>query len=620
MAAIGTIITDPIPGLDTNWGTNVDHVPASGTFASDEVKIDAVNRTIQLRNAGNLTTLGSGATGQALYSFLKYHWKDTAALTQYPFPMLSITNEQFEFIDGWTPADDTTRKMIRTAGWAETNGATIARRYAGIVTLGTMVDDTDQAYFVQNSSFTAVTETTDFTGPVNEAVAIYMTATGDNDINFATTSSVTSTTTDFSVFKIGDSITFSGTAGGTNNVTVTVATVASNALTFNETTLTASGLDAGIVTLTANRNSYFKIFVRERGKTYDDSQLADIGVTTMNYIVYRFPLTNTTDIKILTTADTDIDSDGVVPADVSPYDLINVTYLNANIIGAAQAGTINLNDVVSDGNSRWFRCTATGTIDATDIADLSAMAGAGTATFEPFAGEREVEDGIFSAYNIIVDANDTGTVPGATKEAVYEWAQWALRRTGTIDEVASTRNGEIADTLVYFVGDTLHTNQAVFVDDIAAADYNNIVFHDYEDATHVYPSVVTVTINFNGNLAADADAVFRVYYTDPNQTIDGNEFGTAGALEVIANDLSTVGSNVSNLVPDGTIEAGSSYSFSYAYDGDTTGGRIVSNPVNITVVAIGLSTGQYVKTSGNITDQGGTFSLVAPFERNYTNP
>lgn len=616
MAAIGTIITDPIPGLNTAWGTNVDHAPASGIFASDEVKIDAVNRTIQLRNAGNLTTLGSGATGQALYSFLKYHWKDTADLTQYPFPMLSITNEQFEFIDGWTPADDTTRKMIRSAGWAETNGSTVNRRYAGIVTLGTMVDDTDQAYYVQNSSFTAVTETTDFTGPVNEAVAIYMTATGLNDINFASTSSVTSTTTDFSVFKVGDSITFSGTTGGTNNVTVTVATVAANALTFTQTTLTASGVDAGTVTLTANRNSFFKIFVRERGKTYDDSALGDIGVDLMNYIVYRFPLTNTTDIKILTTADTDIDSNGVVPADVSPYDLINVTYLNANIIGAAQAGNINVNDVVSDANSRWFRCTATGTIDATDIDDLSAMAGAGTATFEPFAGEREVEDGTFSAYNIIIDANDTGTVPGATKEAVYEWAQWALRRTGTIDEVAQTRKGEIADTLVYFVGDTLHTNQSVFVDDIAAADYNNIVFHDYEDATHVYPSVVTVTINFNGNLAADPAAVFRVYYT----SVSGGAYGTVNALEVVTNDLSTVGSNVSNLVPDGTVEAGSSYSFSYAYDGDTTGGRIVSTPVNITVVAIGLETGQYVKTSGNITDQGGTFSLVAPFERNYSNP
>lgn len=611
MASILTPITDPIPGLYTNWGTNADHSVGTGVFASDEVKIDAVNKLIQLRNAGNLAAAGSGATGQALYSFLKYVWKNQTELTQYDFPMLSITNEQFEFIDGWEPEDDTTRKMIRTAGWAETNGTLTKRRYSGIISLGTL-GTTDQPYFVQNTSLTASTTNTDFTGPVNEPVKIYAYGTGTNDINFTSTSNITSTTTDLSVFADGDIITISGTTGGTNDGTFVVSgTPTATSLDITTTDFTASGTDTATVTITSDYKAYFKIFVREREKTYADADLDVIGVSEMTYIVYRFPVANADDININTTADTDIDSDNVMPADVSPYDVIDVTYLDAQIKGAWTNSTVYVaNDVVQSAG-RWYITTAGGTSSGTGVAD-----DVGVTDWAAYSGEREVETGVYSAYTVILDANNAGTTPGGSKEAVYEWAQWALRLTGTID-TASTRNGEIADALVYFVGDNLHTSAGVFVDDIAAADVNKITFHDYADVTHTYPSVVTVTINFNGNLAADADAIFRAYYTN----VPSGNFGDVDAIEVTrADGVTKVGSDVSNNVPDGAIDVGSSYSFSYAYDGDTTGGRTQSTDTNITVVAIGLTTGQYVSASQDITSTGATISLVAPFERNYDNP
>jgi hypothetical protein len=81
------------------------------------VVISAAAKTIKLAIAGNLTT--DGVTGQCLYSFLKEQWKNDNNLIKYPFPMLSITNEQFEFINGWLPADYATRKLIRTAEDAE---------------------------------------------------------------------------------------------------------------------------------------------------------------------------------------------------------------------------------------------------------------------------------------------------------------------------------------------------------------------------------------------------------------------------------------------------------------------------------------------------------------------
>ena len=82
----------------------------------------------------------AGVAGQALYSFMKMSWENNSSLIKYPFPMNAITNEQFEFINGWLPSNDATRKLIRTAGWAEygSTGSAITRKYAGIITLGSL--------------------------------------------------------------------------------------------------------------------------------------------------------------------------------------------------------------------------------------------------------------------------------------------------------------------------------------------------------------------------------------------------------------------------------------------------------------------------------------------------
>lgn len=216
------------------------------------VVISTAAKTIKLAIAGNLTT--EGVTGQCLYSFLKEQWKSDNNLIKYPFPMLSITNEQFEFINGWVPADDATRKLIRTAGWAEYNSAytSITRKYAGIITLGSL-GSTDQVYYQQATSGVA-SSATNFTyqGPVNEATQIYGDAANGN---------------------------------------------------FDYT-------------------GYLKLFVRIQGKSFAQSQISDIGVSTMAYIVYRFPLANSTDLKI-THADTTVSGS-------APYSGITIQYLSAS--------------------------------------------------------------------------------------------------------------------------------------------------------------------------------------------------------------------------------------------------------------------------------------------------
>ena len=146
------IITDPD---DLNQGT--------------EITIDTSAKTIQLNVAGNLSN--DGVTGQAFYSFLKEEWRNTS-LIQYdpPFNQM-ITNEQFEFINGWTPANDTTRNLLRTVGWREINASDVLEReYMNVINLGD-IESTNTAYY----AFSSDTAKTDFsfTGEINQAIQTY---------------------------------------------------------------------------------------------------------------------------------------------------------------------------------------------------------------------------------------------------------------------------------------------------------------------------------------------------------------------------------------------------------------------------------------------------------------
>ena len=134
-----------------------------------EITIDTSAQTIELTVAGNLSN--DGVTGQALYSFLKEEWKNDSSLIPYPFPMVSITPEQFEFVQDWVPADDTTRNLIRSAGWREiTSASAVKREYMGIVTLGN-IDSTNRAYFAFEND--AAKTDFDFDGPVNQGIQTF---------------------------------------------------------------------------------------------------------------------------------------------------------------------------------------------------------------------------------------------------------------------------------------------------------------------------------------------------------------------------------------------------------------------------------------------------------------
>lgn len=435
-----------------------------------EVVINTTAKTIKLNISGNLTT--DGVTGQCLYSFLKEEWKSDNNLFKFPFPMTSITNEQFEFNNDWIPADTTTRTLIRTAGWAEISSASVTKRiYAGIISLGSIAT-TDQPYYQQSATGTAVNTT--FTGAVNEAVQIYGDAANGN----------------------------------------------------------------------FDHRAYFKLFVREQGKKYASAQLSDIGVTNMTYIVYRFPLANSDDLKI-THTDVSIASN-------TPYTGITITYYASN-----QTRTI------------------------------------GGADYD---------------FNIIINGNN------ATAEQIYEKIQYSLRQASDIDAGAGTVTGKTASDLLTFTGDTLSTSSGVYIDNFATNDTNRLQFYDVGGIMRTYPYVASITFNFNDNLQLDSSAVFRAYFTNDDAGSNlGYDFGTANAIVV---------KDATNTDMGGNINGRSSISFSFDYDGNTQrGATSKGSDAPITVVAIGLGTGQYVKSTGTITKStSNSVSLVAALERNYTNP
>ena len=96
--------------------------------AGDEVFIDTTTKTISLYVDGALEI--HGVTLKCLYSFLKEEWRFNEDLIQFPFPMTPITDEQFEFFNGWNLANSSiesynsgglilyTPELIRTGGWA----------------------------------------------------------------------------------------------------------------------------------------------------------------------------------------------------------------------------------------------------------------------------------------------------------------------------------------------------------------------------------------------------------------------------------------------------------------------------------------------------------------------
>lgn len=204
-------------------------------------------------------------------------------------------------------------------------------------------------------------------------------------------------------------------------------------------------------------------------------------------------------------------------------------------------------------------------------------------------------------FDIVIDGNNR------TAEEIYEAVQSLLRKDSDIDNGIGNVTGKTADELLAFVGDTLVTSTGVFIDNYQSADINRIEFYDNLDIKRTFPFVASGTINFNDNLVNDGAGIYKMFFTDLGS---GQAFGTTNAILVDNNSGADIEGNI----------VGPSVAFDFDYDNNVQGGRTGGADESVTVVAIGLNTGQYVSTVYTITrDNANNITLVAALERNYQN-
>lgn len=526
-----------------------------------EVTINVGTRTITLNEAGNLSD--DGVTMQALYSFLKEEWKTDATKIPYPFPITAITPEQYEWVADWVPANDATRKLIRTGGWREISSASaVKREYVGVISLGN-IDFTDKntgdkAYY----AFASDTARTEFTyaGPVNEAVQTYGDASNGN---------------------------------------------------FDK------------------RGDVLSLFIRIQGKTYQLTTTDDIGVdtagaNTMSYIVYRFPLTEATDLNV-DAADATIDAD-------APYTGMTITYYGTN--QSLPVGSSNYNfRVVIDGNGgtaqqiyefvqRQLRRNAdidagAGTVNGYLAEELVEFVGPTLKTKLTSIGGVYITDFDVNDTNNITLVDNTGTersfpfvsagtitfnqnLVSDTDGRYWMFFEYTTRKSVS-DLVLSGASGSSATFTS--AGNNLPsgTAQNDYIKLAGAANANN---NGIWQITSASPTTGT----FNATKVNGATVANQTSFA---ATIDLNPINSPDAIIV---------DNNADVDIAGTVDA-TTVAFDFDYDGNVQGGRTAGTDAAVVIRAIGLETAQFVEASGTITRASGlSFSVVSSLERNYTNP
>lgn len=249
------------------------------------------------------------------------------------------------------------------------------------------------------------------------------------------------------------------------------------------------------------RSNNLRFFVREQGKLFGFQSVSALNVPLpLTYKKYAFPLSNGTDLKINGVTglqDTDIATGGFPNApDQAPFSSMSITSF-----AAPQSRTI----------------------------------GASSYNFD-----------------IIIDGNN------ATAEQIYAFVQYQLRRAADIDDDGTAvLNGETADSLLLFIGDTLRTlqdrnNRGVYIDNFNTNDTNRLEFTDNTGTTRTFPFVAAGSLLFNTNLAGDTAAKYWMFFeTDDAGDNLGNDFGTDNAILVHGNTKleSTAGSDITFTAP-----------------------------------------------------------------------
>lgn len=355
-----------------------------------ELTIDEPGRIITLNAAGNLVAK-DGVTLQALYSKLVDLWA-TSTYQDSPFPMYAIDALSGQFQIGTDGATFSGWKFSDTDSNATRNmlrdGGWSEYSAAGVLLQ-------QYAGFIGLGSIT----------PATTCQPYYHLASADAPIDFPFTDQ----------FNVGVRVYGDATHGN------------------------------------LDKRTYAKTFIREYGKKFKSSVLADTGATATGANKQNFLISNEDDLKITGLLGA-VQATGDAAMAGAPYNGITVAYYTAN-----QTRTIA---------------------------------------------------GVSRDFKIIIEGN------GGTLEQIYAKIQYLLRQNSDINTggTAGTKTGKIQDELLRFVGDTLVTSQSVYIDDVLSADSNRVEFYDDTNTLRVNNYTAAGYLNFNSVLVG-AGSSYRLMYT-----------------------------------------------------------------------------------------------------------
>lgn len=360
---------------------------------------------------------------------------------------------------------------------------------------------------------------------------------------------------------------------------------------------------------------FLKAYLRIEGKLYSQyNLLSEQGISALEPVLYRLPLSNSTDLKISAT-DSIVDS-------TQPYTSMKINYLKGSGFTTYStshfypAGSV-VQEIVGS-PKHWFFTTNGGTSSGADVQDDVGC------TWSAYDGE-ELIGGSYYAFNRVI-YGATGT-----DRQIYNWTMRQLRKstdinandtTSTAQRGFGTVIGKVAAELVEYVGDTLKPKPGVLIRTFNSASTNNIIHRDITvdggglssesvpitSTERPFPFKSTGTLEFSANLVSepDVDTKYTMYFT----TNPGGNFDSSSAIIVKNN----AGVDITGQITSSSI------AFDFDYSNNVQGGRTQNTDASVTVVAQGLNGAEWVLATGTITKSTGiAISVNAGDERNYAN-
>jgi len=305
---------------------------------------------------------------------------------------------------------------------------------------------------------------------------------------------------------------------------------------------------------------------------------------------------------------------------------VGATWTNS---GYVVGGTVQIAGAEDSANNQQLRITNISTDTITVDGTYTVNADDDTAQMSGINGFiRTPEGGTISTYNWRLFGN------GGTLAECFQWIQKQLRRGDygilndsdrrritDIDNASGVFRGDVTDLLMSFTSPN-GTALNMFIDDLAAADANNVTFEDLLGISRTNAFIVALTINVNANLVDDTSSKLTVFFTNDDAGDNtGRDYDTPNAIIVQQQDGSDMVSN--DIAGDRAIhQSNNNIVYQYDYDNNVQrGAASAGEDAPITIVAIGTSGAQWVRTTSTITeDNVVNVSVIANLERNYSNP